>query len=109
MNKKQFQALAESVSEDEFKDFVGIKAYNFLNAKNKLESGKSADDFSFLAFVAHVFYGAYYKYWMPMITFIIGVFILIVVSDTPEMKNGMFGFQALCSRCIGGFIFDLAT
>ena len=98
MKKQRFDELAQDVSDEDFKDFVGIKAYNFLGAKNKLASGKNSDDFSFAALLFGGFYGAYYKYWTPMITFTVGVLaIVILVEDAENHENYSKGLTLLLS------------
>lgn len=87
MKKQKFTELAQDVSDEDFKDFVGLKAYNFLNAKEKLMAGNNKGEFSWPAFVFHAFYAAYYKYWTPMLSLIIGALAIIIFVENPEKQE----------------------
>lgn len=92
MKKQKFIELTQEVTDEDFKDFVGLRAYNFLKAKDKLVAGNKKGEFSAAAFLFHGFYAAFYKYWTPMISFFVGALLIIIFVGSPEKQEAFSVF-----------------
>ena len=85
---KVVSGVGNSVTEDEFKTFVGINAHKFSLIREAALQGKNS--WSWAAFFFGPFWAAYYKWWTPLIiTIPILIFLEFVISQlsvgsTPE-------------------------
>jgi len=62
-SSKKLRETIESVTDDEFKDYVGVNAYKFMSTRENLMAGKSSFSFSWPALLLGPFWAAYRKMW----------------------------------------------
>jgi len=82
MSKQSFQELAEEVTEDEFKDFVGDNAYKFAEARKRALAGKK-ECWSWLILFFAPIWSAYYKMWTPVLVIFSASILTGILAQSP--------------------------